>query len=146
MTEHVTNPSCAACHRLMDPIGFGLENFDAIGVWREKEAVILPGQGGEGGGRRGKSVTLAIDTQGEIAGIPNSTFTDARQLGKILAESPVCQKCVVRQMFRYSYGRLETGADEPAIDQVFNEFKDSGFRFKTLLLGLIESSEFSRRY
>ena len=136
-----------ACHRLMDPIGFGLENFDAIGVWREKEAIQLPGRGeGEGGGRRGRSVSLPIDTQGEIAGIPNSTFTDAKQLGKILADSPVCQKCMVRQMFRYSYGRLETAADEPAIDQIFTQFKDSGFHFKTLLLGLVESPEFLRRY
>jgi len=143
MTAHVENPTCASCHRLMDPIGFGLENFDAIGAWRDKENVLLPGTGE---GRRGRGVPLAIDTQGEIAGIPNSTFSDAKQLGKILADSPVCQKCIVRQMFRYSYGRLETGADEPAIDQVFTRFKDSGFRFKTLLLGLIESPEFLRRY
>ena len=132
----------------MDPIGFGLENFDAIGAWRDKEAIALPGRGeGGGGGRgRGNRVQLAIDTQGEIAGIPNSTFTDARQLGKILADSPVCQKCIVRQMFRYSYGRLETAADEAVVDQIFTGFKDSGFRFKTLLLGLIQSPEFLRRY
>jgi hypothetical protein len=130
----------------MDPIGFGLENFDAIGAWRDKETIILPGRGEGEGGRGRKNVALAIDTQGEIAGIPNSTFTDARQLGKILADSPVCQKCIVRQMFRYSYGRLETGADEPTIDQIFTRFKDSGFRFKTLLLALIESPEFLRRY
>jgi hypothetical protein len=129
----------------MDPIGFGLENFDAIGAWRDKENVLLPGAG-EGGGRRGRGVPLAIDTQGEIAGIPNSTFSDAKQLGKILADSPVCQKCIVRQMFRYSYGRLETNADENTIDQIFTRFKDSGFRFKTLLLGLVESPEFLRRY
>ena len=148
MTAHVENATCASCHRLMDPIGFGLENFDAIGAWRDKEAIALPGRGeGAGGGRgRGNRVQLAIDTQGEIAGIPNSTFTDARQLGKILADSPVCQKCIVRQMFRYSYGRLETGADEAVVDQIFTGFKDSGFRFKTLLLGLIESPEFLRRY
>jgi hypothetical protein len=145
MTEHVTNPTCASCHRLMDPIGFGLENFDAIGAWRDQERIPLPG-GGEEGPRRGRSVQLPIDTQGEIAGIPNSMFSDAKQLGKILADSPVCQKCIVRQMFRYSYGRLETGADEATIDQIFTRFKDSGFRFKTLLLGLVESPELLRRY
>ena len=73
-------------------------------------------------------------------------FSDARQLGKILADSPVCQKCIVRQMFRYSYGRLETGADERTIDQIFTRFKESGFRFKTILLALVESPEFLRRY
>jgi len=129
----------------MDPIGFGLENFDAIGAWRDKETIRLPGGGGEGGRRGRRDVKLDIQTEGEIAGIPNSSFSDAKQLGKILADSPVCQKCVVRQMFRYSYGRLETAADEPAIDAIFNQFKDSGFRFKTLLLGLVESQEFLRR-
>ncbi len=49
-------------------------------------------------------------------------------------------------MFRYSYGRLETGADEPTIDRILAHFKDSRFRFKTLLLGLIESPEFIRRF
>ena len=148
MTAHVENATCASCHRLMDPIGFGLENFDAIGLWRDKETIALPGRrAGESGGRgRGNNVALSIDTQGEIAGIPNSTFSDARQLGRILADSPVCQKCIVRQMFRYSYGRLETGTDEPTIDLIFDRFRDSGFRFKTLLLGLIESSEFVRRF
>jgi hypothetical protein len=131
----------------MDPIGFGLENFDAIGAWRDKESIRLPGGGGGGGAaaRRPRDLKLDIDTQGEIAGIPNSTFSDAKQLGTILADSPVCQKCVVRQMFRYSYGRLETAGDEPAIDQIFARFKDSGFRFKTVLLALIDSPEFIRR-
>jgi hypothetical protein len=147
MTAHVENATCSSCHRLMDPIGFGLENFDAIGVWRDKETIALPGRGeGGGGGRgRGNRVVLPIDTQGEIAGIPNSTFSDAKQLGKILAESPVCQKCIVRQMFRYSYGRLETAADEPTIEEIFTRFKDSRFLFKTLLLALVESPEFLRR-
>jgi hypothetical protein len=144
MTEHVSNPTCASCHRLMDPIGFGLENFDAIGRWRDQESVQLPGAGG-GGGRGGKQVKLPINTQGEIAGLPNSTFSDAKQLGAILAESPVCQKCIVRQMFRYSYGRLETSADEPTIDSLFAKFKESGFRFKTLMTALVQSPEFLRR-
>jgi hypothetical protein len=143
MTEHVTNPSCAACHRLMDPIGFGLENFDAIGAWREKETIRLPAAGE--GRPRPKDVALDIDTKGEIAGIPDSAFSDARRLGAILADSPVCQKCIVRQMFRYSYGRLETAADERAIDELYARFKDSGFRLKNLVAALVESSEFLRR-
>ena len=147
LTAHVENAACASCHRLMDPIGFGLEHFDAIGVWRENETILLPGRRpGDGSRGRGNNVALPIDTRGDIAGIPNSTFSDARELGAILADSPVCQKCIVRQMFRYSYGRLETAADEPTIDRIFASFKDSGFRFKTLLLGLIEPPEFLRRF
>jgi hypothetical protein len=147
MTAHVENPTCASCHRLMDPIGFGLENFDAVGRWRDEETIVLPGRGSDGGGRgKANNVRLPIDTHGEIAGIPNSTFSDAEQLGRILADSPVCQKCVVRQMFRYAYGRPEKEADEATIDQILTRFKDSGFRFKVLLLGLIESPQFIQRF
>ena len=94
----------------MDPIGFGFEHFDAIGRYRDTEAIPVPGRRGGGGGFRGgpPPIQVDIDAQGEIAGIPDSNFSGAKELGTILADSPVCQKCIVRQMFRYSYGRLET--------------------------------------
>jgi len=146
--EHVENPICASCHRLMDPIGFGFEHFDAIGRYREQELIPVPGRRGGGGGFRGgpPPIPLEINAQGEIAGIPNSNFSGAKQLGSILAESPVCQKCIVRQMFRYSYGRLETGTDEKTIDQLYDQFKASGFKVKTLLVGLVQSPEFLRQW
>jgi hypothetical protein len=149
MVEHVENPTCASCHRLMDPIGFGFEHFDAIGQYREKELIPVPGRrgGGGGGGRGGPPpIPLEIDARGEIAGLPNSNFTGAKQLGAILAESPVCQECIVRQMFRYSYGRLETASDEKTIDQLYGQFKASGFKFKSLLVALVESPEFLRQW
>jgi hypothetical protein len=146
MVEHVENPTCASCHRLMDPIGFGFEHFDAIGQYREQEMIPVPRRGG-GGGRGGPPpIPLEIDAQGEIAGIPNSNFTGAKQLGTILADSPVCQKCIVRQMFRYSYGRLETASDEKTIDQLFGEFRASGFKLKSLLVALVQSPEFLRQW
>ena len=150
MVEHVENPTCASCHRLMDPIGFGFEHFDAIGRYREKELIPVPGArggGGGGGGRGGPPpIPLEIDAQGEIAGLPNSNFSGAKELGAILAKSETCQECVVRQMFRYSYGRLETSADEKTIDQLFERFKASGFKFKSLLVALVESPEFLRQW
>jgi hypothetical protein len=148
MVEHVTNPTCASCHRLMDPIGFGFEHFDAIGRYRQTEAIPVPGRRGGGGGFRGgpPPIQLAINAQGEIAGIPNSNFTGAKEIGGILADSPVCQKCIVRQMFRYSYGRLETNADEKTIDQLYDQFKGSGFKFKSLLVALVQSPEFLRQW
>ncbi len=148
MVEHVENPVCSSCHRLMDPIGFGFEHFDAIGRFREQEMIPVPGRRGGGPGGRGgpPPIPVEIDAQGEIAGIPNSNFSGATELGAILAESPVCQKCIVRQMFRYSYGRLETDADEKTIDQLYDQFKGSGFRFKTLLVGLVQSPEFLRQW
>lgn len=150
MNEHVENPTCSSCHRLMDPIGFGFEHFDAVGKWREQEMIRLPRKPGEavvGGGRGGPPpVPVEINAQGEIAGLPNSTFSGARELGAILAQSPVCQKCIVRQIFRYSYGRLETAADEKTIDDLFGRFKGSGFRFKDLLIALVQAPEFLREW
>jgi hypothetical protein len=149
MVEHVENPTCASCHRLMDPIGFGFEHFDAIGQYRKQEMIPVPGRrgGGGGGGRGGPPpIPLEIDAQGEVAGLPNSNFSGAKQLGIILANSPVCQECIVRQMFRYSYGRLETASDEKTIDQLYDRFKASGFKVKSLLVALVESPEFLRQW
>ena len=140
MTAHVENPLCASCHRLMDPIGFGIESFDAIGRWREKETLQITTTGKAGA----KKIDLPLDTNGEIAGLPNSAFSDETQLGSILAKSPVCQECVVRQVFRYAYGRLETSGDEETIHHLFATFRDSGFHFKDLLIALVRSPEFLR--
>jgi hypothetical protein len=142
LAAHVENPSCAACHRLMDPIGFGLEHFDAIGKWRDQEAIYIGG--GDGVRAPSKKFELPLETKGEIAGLPDSSFSESRQIGRILAASPVCQECVVRQTFRYAYGRLETASDQESIRQIFTEFRDSGFKFKNLLTALVRSPEFLR--
>jgi hypothetical protein len=142
LAAHVENAACAACHKLMDPIGFGLENFDAIGRWRDKELIVFVSS--EGTRTPAKRFELPLETGGEIAGIPKSTFSDARQLGAILAESPVCQECIVRQFFRYAYGRLETASDQETVHRLFVAFRDSGFKLKELLIGLVRSPEFVR--
>jgi uncharacterized protein DUF1592/uncharacterized protein DUF1588/uncharacterized protein DUF1587/uncharacterized protein DUF1595/uncharacterized protein DUF1585 len=142
LAAHVENAACASCHKLMDPIGFGLENFDAIGRWRDKELILIVAS--EGNRAPAKRFELPLETGGQIAGIPKSTFSDARQLGTILAESPACQECIVRQTFRYAYGRLENASDQETVRQLFVAFRDSGFKFKELLIGLVRSPEFVR--
>jgi len=61
----------------------------------------------------------------------------------VLAGSPQCQECLVKQYFRYIVGRIETPADRPLIRQVFEDFKKSQFRFKELMIALVRSREFS---
>jgi hypothetical protein len=145
MSEHVTNPSCAACHNLIDPIGWGLEKYDAIGARREdfKLTFATAGHGG-GGGRRpaAKPVLLPIDTKGMVVGIAGSEFASPRELGAILAAAPQCQECVVKQYFRYATGRMETPADQPALARIFLDFKNSNYRFKELMLSLVRAREF----
>lgn len=146
MSEHATNPSCATCHNLIDPIGFGLERFDAIGAKREKfQLQFATGRRGEGGGgRRGqmKTLNLDIDPTGFVAGIPDSQFASPSQLGAVLAKSAQCQECMVKQYFRYISGRMETPADRPAIRQMLEDFRKSNFRFKSLIVSLVRLREF----
>jgi hypothetical protein len=136
MREHTENPTCASCHRLMDPIGYGLENYDAIGRWRDAELIEI------GGGRSPQTIQLPIAAQGDIAGLPNSAFSEPTQLGRVLAASRVCQECVVKQVFRYGFGRVETAADRDTIRMAVTAFRRSGFRFKEVLLALVRSPQF----
>ena len=138
MLEHAANPSCATCHKLIDPIGFGLERFDAIGGKRETFQLNFPVPREEGG-RRGESKTLdlEIDPTGYVAGLPDSEFSSPSQLGEVLAQSEQCQECVVKQYFRYTLGRMETPADLPLIREVLDDFRNSGFRFRELIVALM---------
>jgi hypothetical protein len=144
MSEHVANKFCATCHNLIDPIGFGLEKFDAVGGRRDKyELLFARGYHGDGGGRRQppKKVELPMDTKGWVAGIANSNFASPRELGALLARTPQCQECMVKQYFRYTAGRMETPADHALIARVLDDFRDSHFRFKELIISLVRNRE-----
>jgi hypothetical protein len=144
MSEHATNPSCATCHNLIDPIGFGLEKFDAIGARRDKFRLFFSSGRGGGGNRRAppKTLDLEIDPKGHVAGLANSQFQSPLELGKVLAQSEQCQQCVVKQYFRYTAGRNETPADRPLIQAVLEDFRRSQFRFRELIVSLVRSREF----
>jgi len=143
LREHTTNPSCATCHNLIDPIGFAFERFDAIGARRDKFKLQFFVTDEDDNRRTAKTVELPLDTGGHVAGIPDSKFSFPRELGAVLARSPQCQECLVKQYFRYTVGRMETPADRSLIRQVFDDFKKSQFRFKELMISLVRSREFS---
>jgi hypothetical protein len=136
---HLSNPVCASCHSLVDPIGFGLENFDAIGRFREKELLVVYPTADELKTKRKTKPTeyqLPIRAQGEVRGIAGSTFSSPRQLGELLASQPSCQKCVVKQLFRYAMGRLEEAGDGAVIEEAFERFRRSQFRFQELIMAI----------
>ena len=139
---HVTNPSCFTCHNLIDPIGFGFEKFDAIGARRETFKLSFSAGGRYNRRTPPKTVELAIDTKGHVAGVANSNFSSPVELGKVLFESAQCQECVVKQYFRYATGRMETSGDRPLIRNVLSDFRASQFRFKELMVSFIKSKEF----
>ena len=136
LAAHTTSKACSTCHNLIDPIGFGLEKFDAIGVRREKVKMLFFPDVHEAKVPK-KVVDLELDTTGQVAGIENSQFSNPRQLGEILAGARQCQECVVKQVFRYLAGRHETPADEPRISRALADFERSGFHFKELLISLV---------
>jgi len=141
MQAHVENPTCASCHRLMDPIGFGLENYDAVGKWRNKEAIEFEVPGPRGRPAT-KTVDLPIDGTGEIAGLANATFSEPRSIGRLLADSRACQDCVVKQLFRYAFGRVENVADRETIRSISTAFRESRFKFKELLIAVVRAPQF----
>lgn len=147
MSEHASNPTCASCHKLIDPIGFGMEKFDAIGARRDQLSLEFRGGGrgagaGPGRGMAPRIVKLDLNTNGEVAGLPDANFSSPAQLGGVLAKTPQCQECVVKQYFRYTAGRLETLADRPVILKAVEDFRDSQFKFQEMIVSLTLLREF----
>lgn len=148
MSEHTTSPSCATCHKLMDAVGFGLEKFDAIGARREQMVLEFRKRSYEDDDEDErhpvpkKVITLPLNTNAYVAGIPNSEFSSPQQLGAVLAKTPQCQECIVKQYFRFQAGRSETAADRALIRFVTDNFRNSGFHFRELILSLVLFREF----
>lgn len=121
LARHRENPACAACHAITDPLGLGFENFDALGVLRTME---------EGS---------AVDASGVIDGQP---FVGARALGERLSTDPRLARCVVRQVYRFAQGRLDTEGEAATLALLTRRFEENGFRFKRLLVELFASEGF----
>lgn len=140
LAVHTSDKVCAGCHHLIDPIGFGLEKFDAIGMYREKQRMLFDPEyhGADVNRPKPKEVFLTLDTAGQVAGLPEPQFTSARQLGELLARTPQCQECMVKQLFRYMSGRQDTPADIPMIRTALEDFRKSGYHYKELVVSLAE--------
>ncbi|MCA9126216.1 MAG: DUF1592 domain-containing protein [Planctomycetales bacterium] len=134
LNVHLNSDACSSCHRLIDPIGFGFEQYNPIGAFSEKMVVRIEGQE--------DALQLALDTSAQVQGIDNSQFSTPKQLGIILASSEVCQKAVVKQLFRFAFGRQETVDDEQVIERLLRDFQASEFRFQELIMSLVTSDLF----
>jgi hypothetical protein len=124
LQQHMQDPSCSGCHKLMDPIGLGLENYDGIGMFRTVENGVL------------------LDTSEAIDGL--GEFDGARQLGALLKDSEFVPRCFVRNLFRHATGHLELTSEKPALADLDAAFADAGYRMKDLLVELVASPAFLR--
>jgi hypothetical protein len=129
-SEHTSNELCRNCHRMLDPVGFGFENYDALGRYRDKE--------------NGKPV----DASGEILETrdANGPFNGAIELAERLGGSNQVRDCVSRQWFRYGYGRAEQKADACSMAQIEEAFEKSGNDIKELLVALTQTHAFRYRH
>ncbi|HEU0033947.1 MAG TPA: DUF1592 domain-containing protein [Kofleriaceae bacterium] len=125
LEAHLTNPVCASCHTVMDPIGFGLDQFDAIGKYRTED-----------GG-------YAIDATGSLFGqIP---FNDGRGLAAALAEQPNVYRCIVEKLYTYS-GRPPIRIDAVEhIEDLTRAFEASNYSFKELVVAMATHPSFTSR-
>ncbi len=145
LSVHLTSETCSSCHRLIDPIGLGLEQFDAIGRFRATQHIkILPTRDEVKRKLKTKPTEydLDIDASGTVAGIADSDFQTPKELGAILSQDEGCQKCIVKMLFRYALGRHETAADRTTIENLLATFKASQFRFRDLIIAIATSEPF----
>jgi hypothetical protein len=129
MTLHRKAPTCAGCHRIMDPIGFALENFDADGKWRTK-------QGGDGGVPLDASVELY---DGQQVNGP----TELRQA--LLRYSPQFVRMFVERMMTYAVGRGVEYSDMPVVRAIVRDVAKDNNRFSAIVLGIVKSPQFEMR-
>jgi len=124
--QHRANPTCAGCHKIMDPIGLSLENFDAIGRWRSDD---------EG---------VKIDASGQL--VDGTAIDGAAALRKaLLARSDVFVAVVTEKLLMYGAGRETKYSDLPAVRTIMRDAAKSRYRFSDLILGVVKSPAFQMR-
>jgi hypothetical protein len=129
LEAHRENPACAGCHAAMDPIGFALENFDAVGAWRELER-------GAGSAR--------IDSSGRLA--DGTVIAGAVELRRAIMSKPeLFVSTVVQKLMTYALGRGLTASDMPVVRRIVRDVADDDYRFSSIVLAIAESAPFRMR-
>lgn len=126
LMEHRANPACSGCHNLMDPVGFALENYDAVGRWRETE--------GE----------QPIDSAGSLPG--GEPFLGVDGLERALLDRPdMFVGTLTEKLLTYSLGRVVDHRDAPSVRKIVRDAASENYRFSSLILGIVQSSPFQMR-
>jgi hypothetical protein len=126
MVQHRKNPACAGCHAAMDPIGFALENFDAVGRWRDRDA--------------GKS----IDTSGVLpGGVPFDGVTGLKRV--LLSRPEPFVGALTEKLTMYALGRNVQYYDMPAVRKIVHDSVKHDYTFTSLVIGVVQSAPFQMR-
>ena len=127
MEQHRVNPACASCHKLMDPLGFALENFDGIGTWRTTDS------------------DTPIDPSGVL---PDGTpFRGPAELQRVLLESKSAEfvATATERLLTYALGRGVEAHDAPAVRSIIREAAPNNYRWSSLILAIVKSTPFQMR-
>jgi len=125
LEQHRADPLCASCHQYMDPLGFALEHYDAVGAWRVDDN------------------GYTIDASGEL--MSGVTFDGAIELSDAISEDAGVARCMVKKTFIYALGRGTKVSDSPYLNDLTSTFEGSGHRFEDLVLALVTSDPFRMR-
>jgi hypothetical protein len=126
LEAHRTNPVCASCHKIMDPIGFALENFDLVGTWRDVD------------GR------MPVDASGQLVdGTIVKSPADLR--AALLSRSEAFVTNATEKLFTYALGRPVQYFDMPTVRAVVHRAAQNDYRFSSLILGVVSSDPFQMR-
>jgi mono/diheme cytochrome c family protein len=127
MAAHRASPVCASCHRTIDPVGFALENFDAVGRWRDNEGDSGP-----------IDVSGTLPGTGDIKGV--SGLEDA-----LLQRPDLFATTLTEKLLTFALGRGVEYYDAPAVRKILREAQPGGYRFSSLILGIVNSAPFQMR-
>ena len=126
IAQHRANPVCASCHNIMDPLGFSLENYDAVGRWRTIDE------------------NKAIDASGVLPG--GTKFEGATGLQKVLLNRPeIFVSTLTEKLMTYSLGRGTEFYDEPAVRRIVRDAGAADYRFSSIIVGIVNSTPFEMR-
>jgi hypothetical protein len=126
LARHRADSACAVCHQRMDPMGLALENYDAIGRWRDRES------------------DHPIDASGELP--DGRKFEGAAGLRELmLAELPMFRRNLAQQMLTYALGRGLTSNDSCTISDILNHLQEGDDKFSALVLGIVHSAPFQEQ-
>jgi len=126
MERHRASPQCAGCHKLMDPLGFALENFDAIGAWRTREAGV------------------AIDASGQLADGSKVDGVVALR-NALVARSDVFVRTLTEKLMTYAIGRGLQYYDMPVVRDIVRKAERQDYRFSGIIMGIVTSPPFQMR-
>ncbi len=135
ITTHQKEPQCASCHRKIDPIGFGLENFDAAGRWREMDSLnpLDP-----------RATPFPVDASGEIYGGPS--FKDYFALREVIASrTDAFARCHVEALIQFALGRPVGFSDEEFVARIVAQARQQGFQADAFVRALVTSPEFQTK-